>query len=472
MNLADWRPSFWLRLAALQALVFLALAALLFAGLYGGMTAYAQNQLHRDVERELAALIAADPAGETPDVERVLRYRGNDDARLGWYALFAPDGKLLKGDFVLPALRAGWHEIPYPDTATPVADQDEHRLLVLAQPLPNGRWLAVGRDTFLLTELEELYAGFFGWMSLLTLVLAVAGGTIVSRRLRRRTDALRSVTEAVGAGELSRRVILTPGNDEFDSIGGHVNEMLDRIEQLMERLRQVSLDVAHDLRTPLSRLRQKLESAQEAAADGSSERDTIAACLTDVDGILSTFGALLRIARIEDGSPRRGFARLDLSEVFTTVVDALVPVAEDAAHLLTADIQPDVFVEGDRDLLTQMLVNVVENAICHTPSGTRIRVSLARQAEGFVAVVQDTGPGIPVGERERIFRPFVRLDGSRTQVGNGLGLALVKAIADVHNATVAVVDNERGTSFRVVLPPSLSSDSEAVHTPLSTAERR
>ncbi len=472
MNLADWRPRFWLRLAALQALVFLALAGVLFAGLYGGMTAYARKQLHLDVERELAALVAEDPTGDTADVERVLRYRGNDEARLGWYALFAADGKLLMGNFVLPELRAGWHEILYPDAATPVADQDEHRLLVLAQPLPNGRWLAVGRDTFLLTELEELYAGFFGWMSLLTLLLAVAGGTIVSRRLRARTDALRSVTEAVGAGELSRRVILTPGNDEFDSIGGHVNEMLDRIEQLMERLRQVSLDVAHDLRTPLSRLRQKLESAQEAAAEGSSERDMIAACLSDVDGILSTFAALLRIARIEDGSPRRSFARLDLSEVFRTVVDALVPVAEDAAHLLTADIQTNIFVEGDRDLLTQMLVNIVENAICHTPSGTRIRVTLAREAESFVAIVHDDGPGIPAGERERIFRPFVRLDASRTRLGNGLGLALVKAIADVHNATVVVGDSEPGTSFRVVLPPSLASDSEAAHTSAGAADRR
>ena len=454
MGIADWRHSFWVRLAALQALLFLVLATVMFAGLYWGMTAYARKQLDRDIERELAALVAEGSGGEPDEMEREVRHRGNDRTGPGWYALLAPDGRRVAGDFTLPTLRAGWHELPYPSAATPVDDQDEHGILALARPLPDGRWLVVGRDTFALTELEELYAGYFGWMSLLTLLLAVAGGVITSRRLRRRTDALRSVTEAVGSGELARRVVLTPGDDEFDRIGGHVNEMLDRIEHLMGRLRQVSLDIAHDLRTPLSRLRQKLESARDDAPDDSSEREAMAGCVADVDGILRTFAALLRIARIEDGSPRRGFARVDLSDLFRTVSDALAPVAEDAAHELTTDVGAGLVVEGDRDLLTQMLVNIVENAICHTPSGTSIRVSLGLEGGSIVGIVRDTGPGIPVDERERIFRPFVRLDASRSQSGNGLGLALVKAIADVHNASVTVEDAAPGTSLRVVFHPA------------------
>ena len=220
--------------------------------------------------------------------------------------------------------------------------------------------------------------------------------------------------------------------------------MLDRITELMESLRQVSNDIAHDLKTPLARLRHRLEAMQTRVEPGKKRDVSINEAIAQVDEILGIFGALLRIAQIEAGTRRSGFREFDLSAAFTDVAEAFAPAAEDAGKRLEAKIKPSIRLLGDRELLTQMVANLVENAIRHTPPDTRIEVSLGSDRERIVATVTDNGPGMPAEEHERIFQRFYRLEQSRSTPGSGLGLGLVKAVADLHGIALQARDAEPG----------------------------
>ena len=261
------------------------------------------------------------------------------------------------------------------------------------------------------------------------------------------------------AGDLDRRLPTTTGDrsrsgDEFDRLATNLNIMLDRIEVLVKGLRQVSTDIAHDLRTPLGRLRRTLELARDSALvdPKSAVAPVIDQAIEEADALLATFGALLRIAQIEAGASRRGFGPVDLSAVLEAVLEVYAPAAEEKSQNLTRRIPAGIVVLGDRALLTQMLANLVENAIRHSPSDAHIDVALraADNREGPEVAIKDDGPGIPEAERDKVFRRFYRLDASRSAPGNGLGLALVAAAADLHGATIRLFDNPpRG--LRVVL---------------------
>jgi signal transduction histidine kinase len=223
--------------------------------------------------------------------------------------------------------------------------------------------------------------------------------------------------------------------------------MLDRIQTLMESLKRVSDDIAHDLRTPLSRLRHRLESAR--ARTGPDGDPVIEQSIAELDAILETFSALLRIAQVEAGARQAGFSDLSLGEIIRTVCEAYAPVAEDRGQKLDTVINHVRTIHGDRDLLTQMIANLIENPIHHCPAAVRITVDLRQEAGAPVLCVADTGPGIPASEREKVFRRFYRLEASRTTPGSGLGLALVKAVADLHGASVELSDNEPGLRVKV-----------------------
>jgi signal transduction histidine kinase len=269
----------------------------------------------------------------------------------------------------------------------------------------------------------------------------------------RRIEAIAATCEPILAGDLGRRLPTRGIGDEFDRVAALFNAMLDRIEHLMAGLRQVSSDIAHDLRTPLTRLRQNLDAARRRSKDAASYEAAIDRAIAETDTILDTFAALLRIAQIEAGTRRAGFVPVDLSALLATVLEVYKPAAEEKGQQLEGSVPNGVAVTGDRELLTQMLANLVENAIRHSPPGAGIDVTLSTECGGEVEmVVADNGPGIPAEAREKVFQRFVRLETSRTTPGSGLGLSLVAAVADLHGIAVRLQDNRPGTRVCLRLP--------------------
>jgi len=245
-------------------------------------------------------------------------------------------------------------------------------------------------------------------------------------------------------GDLSARIPVRGTNDEIDQLVVGLNAMLDRIQQLLDGLRQVTSDIAHDLRTPLGRLRQKLEEAREHATTTAEYQGATEAAIAEADSLLEIFSALLRIAQIEAGAQKSAFSAVDLSELVRSIGEAYAPVAEDAQHKLETAVEDGVTLAGDRQLLAQLFTNLVENALNHTPAGSAVRLILRRIATGFEAEVADNGPGIPAAEHDKVFDRFYRLDRSRTTSGSGLGLALVKAIAILHGLSIRLEDHKPG----------------------------
>ena len=246
------------------------------------------------------------------------------------------------------------------------------------------------------------------------------------------------------SGDLADRIRTTGSGDELDQLGRNLNDMLDRLQGLMDGLKQVSSDIAHDLRTPLSRLKQRLEAVRSEANSVQEYKEAVDQAVQDADVALSTFGALLRIAQIESGTRRANFSDVDLSALLANLATTYSAVAEDMGKTLVSSIGPDIHVRGDRELLTQLFVNLIENALRHTADGAKVSFSLAHQDQGPFAEVGDNGPGIPESERRNVFKRFYRLEHSRSTSGSGLGLALVAAVADLHTARIELVDNEPG----------------------------
>jgi signal transduction histidine kinase len=233
--------------------------------------------------------------------------------------------------------------------------------------------------------------------------------------------------------------------------------MLDRIEYLMESVRQIGNNIAHDLRTPLGRLRQSLDEVRSSARSPADYEQAVDHAISEADSILGTFAALLRIAQIESGSRRSAFQMVDLSDLIISMCQAYAPSAEGAGKLLRARIASKVTMDGDRELLAQMLANLFGNAITHTPPGTQITVSLDHDESGSTLCVADNGPGVPAGERQRILERFYRLERSRTKPGNGLGLSLVAAIADLHQIGLEIGDNRPGLLISLRFPPNVTA---------------
>jgi signal transduction histidine kinase len=283
-------------------------------------------------------------------------------------------------------------------------------------------------------------------------ILALIGGIVMSAGLLRRVEDIRRTAEDIMAGNLSRRIPTRETGDDFDRLSASLNAMLDRIQQLMEGMRQVSNDIAHDLRTPLTRLRQRLEKARAKSGTVEEYQALVDANLEEIDQILRTFAAMLRIAQIESGATRARFAELDLSALLASIVDLYMAYAEDQNKILRGTIEPGVTVTGDRELVTQMVVNLLENALHHTQRATIIDVGLRSRAERAVCTIADNGPGIPADERDKVFRRFYRLDASRATAGSGLGLSLVAAVAALHQVRVHLADNEPGLRVSLEFP--------------------
>jgi signal transduction histidine kinase len=320
--------------------------------------------------------------------------------------------------------------------------------------LANNDHLIVGQDTATLRQMKALIVRSFSVGFVITVLLAIIGSVIVSTTVLTRVEAVSRTARAILAGDFSQRVPVRGSGDEFDDLAASINAMLDRIEDLMRSMRKVSIDVAHDLRTPLTRLRQRLEHAKRRVHTVEELHRDLGHSITQVDSILETFAALLRIAQVEAGAQTENRA-VDMTKLISGIVEDFVPAAEDHGQRLSGNIEPGLKAAVDPDLLTQMVVNLVENAIRHARPGAQICIHARAVGESFELAVCDTGPGIPAQERENVLRPFYRLESSRTTEGNGLGLSLVAAIAKRHHAKLSLGDNEPGLRVAVLFPATM-----------------
>ncbi|MBL8659105.1 MAG: HAMP domain-containing protein [Rhodospirillales bacterium] len=450
------------RLAALYAGLFGLSVLVLLAVIYWITGSALSQQFAASIEAEVAALVEDYNRGGLQSaagaIDQLLASRVH---RKAVYLLLDRNGRKVAGDLPERSPQFGWQKLPAPrepgERRNERDDDGAHQLIALGVALPDESFLLVGRDTFPIAEVEEAIVRTFGWAFGITAVLAVIGGGVLSLSFLRRVDAINRTTRAIIEGRLTDRVPTRGTNDELDRLAFNLNEMLDRVQALMESLRQVSSDIAHDLRTPLARLRQRLEGARLKARTIPEYEIAVDDAIADCDAILRIFAALLRIAQIEAGTRKAAFSTVDLSRVAQSIADAYGAVAEDGGRSLSAEIAPDVRVLGDRELLTQMLANLVENAICHTPAGARIQLVLCQGAQGPLATIADTGPGIPAEAREMVFKRFARLDRSRSDAGSGLGLSLVAAVAEIHGIAVTLRDAEPGLKVVLDFAPGRSA---------------
>ena len=308
--------------------------------------------------------------------------------------------------------------------------------------LNGGLHLLVGRDVHSLEKTRKRILVASAWGLAITTVLSLGVGLIMSMRVMRRLESVNQTSLEIMEGDFSRRVPTVGSGDDFDKLAINLNRMLERIQALMSAVRQVSDNIAHDLRTPLTRLRTRLE--QVRSNDTQSASEEIDQAIEDVEELLATFNALLRIARIEAASDKVSFKELDLGNLVRDVAELYGPVAAEKYQSLQVKNQGKVPVQGDRHLLFQALANLVENAIKYTPEGSVITLSANTTEPGALVKVADNGPGIPVELHEKVFQRFFRTDSSRSTPGSGLGLSLVRAIADLHHAHIELRDNGPG----------------------------
>jgi len=304
-------------------------------------------------------------------------------------------------------------------------------------------------------DVQTILLDGLGWAVGLTAISAILGGLALGVSAQRRVDAIESVLDSFAHGNLSERVRRSATHDDLDHVAELINSTLDRLQALIGSVKQVTTDIAHDLKTPISRIRQKLELAQQSpSTEAAPYKAAIETALEDIDQVVETFEALLRIAEVSSGARKARFVDVDLRTVLSHVIEALEPVAEDRAQELISQLEHSdaTLIKGDRQLLNQLFVNLVENAIRHSPSGSRITISLNKLADAIMVHVADSGPGIPPCERDNVLRPLYRLEKSRTTPGSGLGLSLAVAITDLHQGTLSLHDNAPGLDVCVRFP--------------------
>jgi hypothetical protein len=390
------------------------------------------------------------------------------------YLVTTPNGEALAGN--VSALEAGaldhpgWIETSY--RRIEQQEDSEHRALVDVMELPGGFRLLVGRD---LEERERIYAIIANagrWSFALVVVLGVAGGFFVSRRVLNRIDAMTGTAHTIMAGDLSGRLPVAGTGDELDRLADNVNAMLERIEALMRGLKEVSDNIAHDLKTPLTRLRNRCEQALRSAGDVADYRAALETTIAESDELIRTFNALLMIARAESGQARDNMSEFDAAEIARDVGELYEPLAEEKGLALTVEAPATARLRGNRELVSQALANLIDNAIKYskpkdgkrdgkrdgerdgTVNGEASDIVVKSGAEGdhIVLTVADHGPGIPAAERGRVVERFVRLEQSRSEPGSGLGLSLASAVARLHGGELKLEDNAPGLKSLIVLP--------------------
>ena len=444
------------RLALVYMALFGASVAVLLTFIYWSTAGYMSQQTDETIEAEVTGLAERYRLTGLAGLTEVIRDRlaRNPDGS-SIYLLtdfnFIPLLGNLRQWPAVQNYRDEWLEFELPEQAG--EGRAGHIARARHFQLRGGFHLLVGREIHELKATTHLIREAVWWGLGITVLLGLVGGTMMSWSMLRRVEAINETSREIMAGDLSRRVPAHGTGDEFDQLASNLNEMLDKIQTLMDGVRQVSDNIAHDLKTPLARLRNRLEQVrEEAPANDEEKRALIDRAVNEADSLLATFNALLRIARIESGKSRSAFADVDLAALAHDVVELYEPVAEENGQTLSSNINVNKHISGDRDLLFQALANLMDNAVKYTPPGGRLELSVADSPAGVAIEVADSGPGVPAEQRENVFQRFYRLDESRSTPGNGLGLSLVRAVALLHDAEVELRDNAPGLRVRLTLP--------------------
>lgn len=334
------------------------------------------------------------------------------------------------------------------------ADAAEHQARARSFVLLGGLRLLVGRDVRELEATRTLILEAFGWGLALTAGLAILGGIMMTSGMLKRIEAINQTSREIMAGDFSRRIPTHGSGDDFDQLAQNLNRMLERIMELMQSVRQVSDNIAHDLRTPLTRLRSRLELALAQLNEPGLASTAVEQAIVDADALLQTFSALLRIARIESRGQPEGGNAVDLPPLLQDLVDLYEPLAMDKEQnlRLVTPAEGELRVCGDRDLLFQAMANLLDNAIKYSPPGGSIRIEARRHHAWVELRVADSGPGIPEEERDKVFNRFYRLESSRTTPGSGLGLSLVQAVVKMHRGHIRLLDNQPGLAVVMEIP--------------------
>jgi hypothetical protein len=442
---ATWRllRSAGVRFAVIYALLLSASAAALALFLWWSTAGLLDRQTAAAIQADAQSLADRFERGQLPalmlTIDERLAQNVEDDAI---YLLVSPSGQRLAGNlqrWPQGAVESGaWYELPIERAGI------RSLALVQAFTLPGDFRLLVGRDVQVRAQLRRLLTDALLWALLVVLAMATVGALVVRSLFRRALANVSDTAMAIAGGDLTQRVKLTGRGDEFDQLAETINDMLDRMARLMEGVREVSNAIAHDLRTPITRARTRLEDAAVHAGSAAELRAAIERAIADLDGIVAVFQALLRIAEIEAGSRRAAFASLDVAPLLADVAELYGAVAEDRGIALSVQAPDRLPAYGDRELIQQAVANLVDNAVKFSPPGAAVTLSAQATRAGVEIAVADQGPGIPEAERERAGERFFRGERARNTPGSGLGLALVQAVAQLHGGSLRLLDAAPG----------------------------
>ncbi|MDQ8699616.1 ATP-binding protein [Hyphomicrobium sp. LHD-15] len=448
------------RLAATFTALFATTVIVLFAILYFGISASLGSQIRIRAQETLDALVAVDRQKGFDDLAAVVNSESDSIRDADFiFELVDENGQHVAGNARGIKQSGTWLTLER-DDIQPDWDNGEpdDRFHAIWQDVSKGR-LLVGSSDRELRRTQRFLLEVLGIGLVSTLLLGGLCGAFLAARTQHRIDAFAKTLSAVSAGQIAARVPMTESGDDIDHVGAQVNQTLDHLQKLIENVNQSSSDIAHDLKKPVGRLRQRLDIAGRSAKTPAEFRAAIEAALSDLDATIETFDALLRITQIEAGARKARFANIDLGSVLDDVADIYEAVAEDAGHTLawTTGTYKPAIVRGDRELLLQLFANLIENAIRHCPPGTHIGLTLREEPDAFKAEVFDDGPGIPQHEREKVFRRLYRLERARTTPGSGLGLTLAAAVAELHGARIELGDKAPGLNVAISFPKANTS---------------
>lgn len=458
------QPSFWklfgtstFRLSAVYLAVFILSVGAILAYIYWNTAGLLERQTDETIRAEVQGLADQYRIRGMAGLLDTIRRRSTDESG-SIYLLTNTDGVRAAGNLAsvpdeVATQDSGWTEFPFAVKTS--AGSEPHRARAFYTELPGGSVLVVGRDIEDMRQFATIIRNTLITGTLIALALGIGGGLLTSRNFLRRVDDITDASHSIMQGDLSGRMPVKGTGDELDRLAQSLNQMLDQIERLMRGMQEVSSNVAHDLRTPLTRIKARAESALRSGAEGDF-KEALEQTIDESDRLLQTFNALLSIAKAESGQPREGLQPVDAAVILDEVAELYAPFAEDQGGSLKTEVEGAIEIRANRQLFAQAISNLVDNALKYgeTPGTDAPEILLTGGTEGDNAVitVSDRGRGIAPEDREHVLERFVRLDESRSKPGNGLGLSLVAGVMKLHGGQVLLEDNQPGLKVKLVLP--------------------